>query len=574
MQKISMETKNCKKCGTSFEIIAEDLTFYEKISPVFAWKKYNIPSPTFCPDCRQQRRLAWRNENKLYKRKCDFSNKPIISIFAPDNKCTVYDKDVWWSDKWDALDYGQDFDFDRPFFQQFEKLLEKTPKMALINRNSENSDFCNNVLGEKDCYLIFIWAEDQNSYYSYAILWCKDCMDSLWTINSQLCYECMNAQTSYNCKYCFNVVDCADSEYLMNCIWVKNSLFCIWLTNKQYHILNKKHSKEDYENINKELKINKELLETYMKQFSELKKNFSYKANNIESSVDSTWDALLNCSNCKESFDLSNWQDSKFVYDSFNVTDSYDVYLSWTLNDNNPSQLLYESDNSVDIYNIIFSSTAWNCSNSIYLDNCFDCKDCFACCWLTLKQYCIFNKQYTKDDYEKLVPQIIEHMKTTGEWGEFFPSNISPFGYNETIANEYYPLEKEEAVAQGFNWQDKEYPVNIPEGMARIEAKDLPELEDLEDEMEKKILTTAIICEDSWKPYRIIQQELDFYKKHNIPLPKKHQDIRHINRMKFRNPRKLYDRNCDKCSVEIRTTYSPDRPETVFCKTCYEKEIL
>ena len=31
-------------------------------------------------------------------------------------------------------------------------------------------------------------------------------------------------------------------------------------------------------------------------------------------------------------------------------------------------------------------------------------------------------------------------MKKTGEWGEFFPSSISPFGYNETVAMEYYPI--------------------------------------------------------------------------------------------------------------------------------------
>ena len=31
-------------------------------------------------------------------------------------------------------------------------------------------------------------------------------------------------------------------------------------------------------------------------------------------------------------------------------------------------------------------------------------------------------------------------MMITGEWGEFFPSSLSPFGYNETVAQEYFPL--------------------------------------------------------------------------------------------------------------------------------------
>jgi hypothetical protein len=50
------------------------------------------------------------------------------------------------------------------------------------------------------------------------------------------------------------------------------------------------------------------------------------------------------------------------------------------------------------------------------------------------------NKQYTKEEYEKLLPKIIAHMKKTGEWGEFFPISISPFNYEETPAMDYYPL--------------------------------------------------------------------------------------------------------------------------------------
>jgi Zn ribbon nucleic-acid-binding protein len=66
-----IQVKSCKNCNSSFEITDKDLEFYEKVSPSFNGKKYLIPSPTFCPDCRQQRRLTFRNERKLYKRKCD-----------------------------------------------------------------------------------------------------------------------------------------------------------------------------------------------------------------------------------------------------------------------------------------------------------------------------------------------------------------------------------------------------------------------------------------------------------------------------------------------------------------------
>ena len=41
-------------------------------------------------------------------------------------------------------------------------------------------------------------------------------------------------------------------------------------------------------------------------------------------------------------------------------------------------------------------------------------------------------------------------MITTGEWGEFFPSSLSPFGYNETVAQEYFPMSREDILASSL----------------------------------------------------------------------------------------------------------------------------
>jgi hypothetical protein len=47
-------------------------------------------------------------------------------------------------------------------------------------------------------------------------------------------------------------------------------------------------------------------------------------------------------------------------------------------------------------------------------------------------------------------------MTTTGEWGEFFPFSLSTFGYNETIAQEYFPKTAESIKAMGGKWQSEE----------------------------------------------------------------------------------------------------------------------
>ena len=134
-------------------------------------------------------------------------------------------------------------------------------------------------------------------------------------------------------------------------------------------------------------------------------------------------------------------------------------------------------------------------------------------------------------------------MMKTGEWGEFFPSSLSPFGYNETVAQEYYPLTKTEALTGGrFNWSDYESP--FPQVEKVIPGAKIPKsITEVPDD----ILKWAIECEVSGRPFRIIKQELEFYRKHHLPIPHHHPDIRHEDRMKLRNARKLWERKCDKC---------------------------
>src|SRR3989338_7861561 len=123
---VKTESKICQNCKKDFVIELEDFNFYEKIK---------VPPPTFCPECRIVRRFIWRNERTLYHNKCAFSGKPIITMFAPETGLTVYDRDIWWKDQWDAFDYGVDYDFSKPFFVQFQELLKRVPLANLADNN-------------------------------------------------------------------------------------------------------------------------------------------------------------------------------------------------------------------------------------------------------------------------------------------------------------------------------------------------------------------------------------------------------------------------------------------------------
>src|SRR3989339_1532521 len=112
--------KSCRQCSAAFDITDDDFAFYEKVSPVFHGKRELIPPPTLCPDCRLQRRLLFRNERNLYRRTCDNTGQPIISLYAPEKQYVIYAQKEWWGDSWDALSFGKEMNFDKPFFEQVE----------------------------------------------------------------------------------------------------------------------------------------------------------------------------------------------------------------------------------------------------------------------------------------------------------------------------------------------------------------------------------------------------------------------------------------------------------------------
>ena len=568
MEKV-VEIKKCKHCNSRFEITDKDLEFYKKVSPVFEWKKYQIPTPTLCPDCRQQRRLVWRNERKLYKRTCDATGKPIISMYSPDKPYKVYGQEFWWSDKWDALDYGRDFDFSKWFFEQFKELVRKNPHNALINhyRINENSDYWNFTWNNKNCYLVFEAGSLEDCYYSENLRKSKNTLDSIWSIYCEESYYLIDCSSCFNCFHCQDTQNCRYSHYLLNCKNCENCYMSCDLENKKYCLFNKQYTKKDYfkELLDFKKKYsNMELLQKYNNLLKWRKVIFFHWFWN-ETCV---WDYIYNSKWSKSCFNARNLEDCKYCCTMSSskdkTTDCYDYDYFWATEQSYEIITVWEYANRV-----LFSVNTWdNVSNILYSCNCTWSKNCFWCFSLPYSEYCILNKQYTKEEYNRLVPKIIEHMQKTWEWWEFFQSSLSPFWYNETVAQEYFPLTKEEALSLGFNWSDYESPKPkvdkvIPTSKLPNDIKEIPD----------DILNWAIECEVTKKPFRIIKEELEFYRKHNLPIPRRHPDRRHLDRMKLRNPRKLYDRKCDKCGKDIKTTYSRDRKEIIYCEECYNKEV-
>jgi hypothetical protein len=570
-----MENKNCTKCQKGFIVSDEDLAFYKQMSPTFGEKTFDIPSPTLCPDCRRQKRFAWRNVKKLYNRKCDFSGEDIISPYAPNSNCKIFDNEYWWSDKWDPYQFGRDFDFSRPFFEQFRELFTEVPKPSRVVIQNENSEYTHNVTGCKNCYLVQNSSYVEDSYYGLRLNWSKDCIDCYVATKSEKCYECINIENCFDCEYCEDSLNCRESFLLKDCIGCSNCFGCNNLNNKQYWIENKPATKEVYEQKRDEfLAANYKTRQDIITKIRAFHKTTPKKFAKMINAEECVGDYITNSKNAKESFVITNCENMKYCHNIITSRNCYD-YDFWG---NEMEYILDSAEVGHNSKNILFTRRLQtNCSNIYYSIEIYNSShDCFGCTGLRQAEYCVLNKKYSKEEYEKLVSKIIEHMKTTEEWGEFFPIGTSAYGYNETIANDFFPITKEQAKEIGANWQDEDFgirydgPFYEPLDINRYQSTDSSV-----DQEVKNALKGILKCEISGRPYKLQAGELAFYISNKIQIPRRHPDQRHEDRFEQTNPLHLWHRKCmnENCANEFETTYAPERPEKVFCETCYQNTI-
>lgn len=579
------QTKNCQNCKKDFVIEQEDFNFYEKIK---------VPTPTFCPECRLARKLAWRNERTLYKRICNLCKKNIISMHKPNASFPVYCHNCWWSDKWNPFDYGLEIDFSKNFFDQFKKLQNITPRPSDYSTANVNSDYCNHSAHMKDSYWVFSSWFSENCGYGHTLMDSKDCWDCIFMRKNNFCFfssDCMNCNQLFFSRQCNS---CIDSYFIYDCRNCQNCIFCFNLRNKNYHIFNKPVSKEEFEKIRKDIFFSRESLEKAKTEFENLiKEKAINKFMTGDRNHDVSGEFISNSKNVYKSYYIDKGENEKYaVRGGIGQKDTMDAYGT------HAGELCYETNNMDFSSKCFFSLNGENNINSSYLVDCDHLTNCFGCISVRKKEFCILNKEYSKEEYNKLLPKIIELMNKNPykdnrgilyKYGEFFPAEISPFFYNETIAQEYFSLNEHSAKKLGYSWNDNsEEKSYIP----TLTWKDLPQkILDVDD----SILSEIILCE-AWdknkknaqnhkctKAFRIIPNELTMYKKYGIPLPTKCPNTRYFESSKKRNSINLWHRTCmcdkknhnheGRCEVEFETSYAPDRPEIVYCEKCYQNEV-
>lgn len=402
----------------------------------------------------------------------------------------------------------------------------------------------------------------------------RNTVDCDIVLNAESSYESMSCTNLFQTKYAFYSYDCLDSKFLFDCKGLSSCFGCVNLRTKSHCIFNRQYSKGEYQEKMKYWDIGSyaklcEAKEKFHQFYLSLPQRFAILTN----TVDVIGNDLQNTKNCRICFITKDGvENCKFLYGGgLLLKDSYDVTSG-----GDKSQLLYESMSIIGSENIKFSNGSIQSRQVEYSERTWNSAFMFGCINVRHKQYCILNKQYSHDEYERLFPRIKEHMRTTGEYGEYFPPWISAYPYNESWASEHFPMTKEEVDEAGFMWHERkasQYSIDVEHGSLPDHIRDT----------NRSLINRVISCahggtcaQQCTTAFRIISEEFDFYKQQNIALPRLCPNCRYFERYPERLVFQLWHRTCMKpgCPNEFETAIAPERKEIVYCQQCYNEEFL
>lgn len=573
-----MQQAVCQNCTSAFTIEDADIGFYRDMQ---------VPLPTFCPACRFQRRLAHINTRNLYPRSLKPDEAPVISMYSQDKEFNVVnDRDWHNNDHFDFFSFGKAYDFEQSFFAQFRRLWKVVPLPHLQRAYAtfENSDYCNAASELKNCYLMINADNIEECMYGFVAEECKFCVDFSFSNKSELCYEAVNLENCYGCLFCDDCENCNGLQWCQDCVGCTDCFGCIGLRHKKNHLFNVELSKEDYEREMAKRRNSswcaQQKNREECRQFFLTQPRKGMKGRNNES-VDG--DYIYQSRDVHESFMVKKAEHCKFGHFMSYITSGTNYAYDYTMFGVTADHMYECSWCGLSVNNLKFCIWNYGAADMEYCIGCHYSKNLFGCIGLRHKQYCILNKQYTQAEYEKMLPLIKQQMMrmpyidskgSEYRYGEFFPVELSPFDYNQTLAREFSPLTKTEVLSQSYGWHEtKERPP-----LDAIRSQDLPDhIQDITEGTVAKPILCKAYEDDPAKAmehhctqyFKIIPQELAFYKRMGLALPKYCHNSRHFHRLQHINPFRLWDRPCGNCGKDMQTTYAPDRPETVLCDECY-----
>lgn len=547
-----MVQQTCTISGKTFDVSDAEIALRQK---------FGIEGlPTVAPKFRLRHLGAFWSHWSLHKRTCDKTGKTIVSIFSED--CPY---PVWHRDEWIAHNDPPTLEFDpsRSVFDQMWELFQRCPIPHNTGTENENCDYTDDWWHSRNCYLCHSGYLCEDLRYCYRVIRTKDSHYCVFTFDCELCVDVTDGWNCFEVIHSVDVRNCRNSAFLYDCRNCSDCLFCFNLRNKQYCIGNKQLTKEEFEEAKKKWNFaSRQTYDQAKRHFGEMMRTRAFhRAQKIEKCEQSTGNFLENNKNCENCFFISEAEDcANGIRSAEGVKDCLDA-INFALH----SELVLSSSGVLDrCYDIRFGVYIVQCRYMEYCAYCFQCEHCFGCCGLRGQKFCIFNKQYSEEEYHAQKAKIIEHMKSQGEYGQFFPGHFAPNSYDESCSAFYFPLPVGKQEKLGFRIKDSRNQ-NRPNDCASI--SDIP---DASYEADETITAKIFWDEKAQKPFQIQSADIAFCQKLEVPLP----DSSYMQRIQenFRwmpFDGALRETTCDQCSTPVQTTWPAEYDGRILCEGCY-----
>jgi|SRR3989338_235359 len=290
------------------------------------------------------------------------------------------------------------------FFKELKRLINSQPKNPSHILNSENCEYGDQIYYSKNLFNAFDCSNCADSTYIYDSYMCVNCMDCDYGVESELCYESVDPYKSFNCEYLENCSNMRDSSYCYASIDCHDVFGCVHLNSKSFCIFNRQLTEGEYREAVK--KFNVLPSEKILEMLEELKKRYPYTQTNDAHNENSAYGNYIYFNkNCYLCFDATRNQDSAYLYDSHRNTTCFDFTYSID------GELCYEVVDSAHCFNCNYSVFSGYCQDSSYLFNCANVKNSLGCVGISHKEYCILNRQFNKQEYDKISRRILEDLK-------------------------------------------------------------------------------------------------------------------------------------------------------------------
>jgi len=532
-------------------------------------REFSVPPSKLSPNARMRTVMAFRSMYEIFWNKHAKTGDSLLSYIHPDNPIPVITDEEWHALDIDEYpEYQLEVDCGQPIISQVTELIKQVPMGAQRRWKNVFNTIGVGMWDVEDCYLVFSTVEVKRCMYTYyALEGSEDIMQGAFVQSTQNSFNTTRVERSHSCKVALESRDCMNCTFVFDCRNCENVFGGSNLRNAKYVFFGEQLSKDEWEKRVAEIDLScRSIFDEYYQKFIELVEESAFPETFNINSPDCIGEYLFDCVRTTESHYSFGCTDCAYNYGSKNAENS--VFAASTY----PGSNVWMSSQVWTGNNIKFSHNCGTSQNMEYSFSCSDCDTCFGCVGLRQKKFYIFNKPYSEEEYWKKVDEIKCAMLERGEYGQFFPFEVSPNGAQFSMGAVLYDWSDEDVKKLGAPLFDpdrgavlapkkgQEVPPlnieNVPDCIADIDAKEW---------VGKPFMDTGVN-----RRWAVVPQELAYLKSHNLPFPREHYSSRLRRQIQMLNLIETEKAECAACQKSITVHKNKTfKNRKIYCQPCY-----